>query len=103
MGRTFLLKQNKEWVSATKDNFKPPAELVDPTFRQTDKDLQANSLKNKTSGYQQNRAYWDGKGWNPHPILAPKNVSSEYRDRFNPERPFHRDANETVKPQLEPK
>lgn len=42
-------------------------------------------MKTKTSGYQQNRAYWDGNGWNPNPILKPENITSEYRDRFNPE------------------
>jgi len=46
------------------------------TYRETDKNLQTNEMKTKTSGYQQNRAYWDGNGWNPNPILSPKNVSS---------------------------
>jgi hypothetical protein len=84
MGGRLLVIQPDEWVSTTKDTYKPPKELLDPTFRETDKKLQGIALKNKTSGYQQNRAFWDGNGWNPHPILSPAKVSSEYRDRFNP-------------------
>jgi hypothetical protein len=57
----------------------------------------------KTSGYQQNRAYFDGYGWKPNPILAPVNVSSEYRDRFNSELEFHRKVNQDAIPQLKSK
>lgn len=102
MGGKSPLTKPGEWTSTTKDAYKPPQELQDPTFRETDKRLQADALTNKTSGYQQNRAYWDGNGWNPHPVLAPALASSEYRDRFNPERPFHRDALVHAKPQLPP-
>lgn len=57
-------------------------------------------MKTKTSGFQQARAYGDGKGWKPNPILAPEGLSSEYRDRFNPETDFHRKVNKDVVPQM---
>lgn len=47
-------------ISTTKDTYRPPKELLNPTFRETDKRVEMKELKNKTSGYQQNRAYWDG-------------------------------------------
>lgn len=49
-----------------------------------------NKHHNKTSGFSQNHAYLDGTGWKPEKILNPNNVSSEYRNRFNPEMKFHR-------------
>ena len=45
-----------------------------------------NKHHNKTSGYSQNHAYLDGTGWNPERILKANNISSEYRNRFNPEK-----------------
>lgn len=65
--------------------------------------MQTNKMNTKTSGFQQNRDYWDGKGWKPNPILTPKNVSSEYRDRFNPETEYHRKVDKDVKAQLKHK
>lgn len=75
---------------------------MNPTYKDTDKLLQTDQLHTKTSGYQQNRAYWDGKGWNPHPILNGKNNASEYRDRFNPEEAFHRNVQVSKEARLKP-
>lgn len=77
-----------------------PAQHGSPTFRETDKLLQTTKLSSKTSGFQQGRAYGDGKGWNNNPVLAPANVTSEYRDRFNPEAEFHRKVDRNVMAQM---
>jgi len=42
----------------------------------------------------------DGQGWKPDPILRGDSHRSEYRDRFNAEHPFHRDAYSSKIPQL---
>ncbi len=87
-------------MSVTKSTYLDPNEHVHPCFRPTDKDLHGSKLATKTSGYQQNRAFWDGQGWIPEKILHPQNVSSEYRDRFNPEMDFHRKVNKHILPQI---
>eukprot|EP00178_Gracilaria_changii_P001188 TRINITY_DN11670_c0_g1_i1.p1 TRINITY_DN11670_c0_g1~~TRINITY_DN11670_c0_g1_i1.p1 ORF type:complete len:131 (+),score=9.89 TRINITY_DN11670_c0_g1_i1:268-660(+) len=73
-----------DWVSTTKATYISPEKYGNPTKRETDKHIQTNKLNTKTSGFQQNRDCWDGKGWNPNPVLNPANKTSEYRDRFNP-------------------
>ena len=62
-------------------------------YRESDKNSLSCKPHNKTSGYQQNHAYLDGHGWKPNSILKPENAGSEYRNRFNPEKDFHRDSN----------
>ena len=59
-------------------------------------------MSTKTSGWQQARAYGDGKGWKPNPILNPANLTTEYRDRHNPEMEYHRKTNKDVLAQLKP-
>jgi hypothetical protein len=98
----YRLIQPERWSSTTKDTYVSPSKLVDPTYRETDKLLHTVKPKTKTSGFQQARAYGDGKGWNPHPILTPNNISSEYRDRFNPETDFHRNVHVNKLPKLAP-
>lgn len=73
---------------------------MDPTYRQTDKWLQTQKKETKGSGYSTNRAYLDGKGWNPDPVLKGDNNRSEYRDRLNADHPFHRDPHVSKLAQL---
>jgi hypothetical protein len=84
--------QPENWISTTKDTYLDPKSQLNPTERETDKYLQTSKMKTKQSGFQRDRAYWDGNGWKPNPILNPANLTSEYRDRFNPELDFHRKA-----------
>ena len=77
--------QPSEWVSTTKETYVHPEQNGCPTHRETDKNVQTTKMSTKTSGWQQNRAYWDGQGWKPNPVLNPANLTSEYRDRHNPE------------------
>jgi hypothetical protein len=37
-----------------------------------------------------NRMHGDGKGWIPDPVLNTDMVRTEYRNRFNKEKPFHK-------------
>jgi len=39
-----------------------------------------------------NYSLCDGKGWRPDPILKGDLNRSEYRDRFNEDKPFHRNT-----------
>ena len=73
------------------------------TFRSTDKNLQTSKRFQKTSGWQQNRDYWDGKGWKNDKVLYPVSLTSEYRDRQNPEMKYHRKVETDKMPQLKPR
>ena len=67
-----------------------PKKQEDPNFRPTGKNVLAGKHQQKTSGFSQNHDYLDGTGWKPEQILTANNISSEYRNRFNPEKDFHR-------------
>ena len=66
---------------------------MSPVYRESGKNEQYSKLPALSSGFSTNRAYWDGTGWNPEKILKAENISSEYRNIFNPEKSLHRDAN----------
>ena len=42
------------------------------------------------SGYQRNALLFDGTGWGTHKSLHSDMVRTEYRVRYNPEKPFHK-------------
>ena len=88
-----------ELVSTTHDIHKDPSLYINPTFKPTEKLLQTTKLQTKQSGFQQNHAYQDGKGWIPDPVLHGNigddlgtREGTEYRDRFNAAVPFHRET-----------
>lgn len=63
-------------------------------FRSTDiafcKSVQvSNRPSTQASGFVQNSTLFDGHGWEPIKKLHGDMKGSEYRGRFNPERPFH--------------
>ncbi len=82
-----------DWKTTTQSNFVDPKTLVNPTYRDSTKNEEYRKLPALSSGFSTNRAYWDGTGWNPEKILKADNISTEYRNIFNPEKPLHRDAN----------
>ena len=51
----------------------------------------------------QNRQDWDGVGWKPERVLNVEKVTSEYRDRHNPEMEYHRKSNKDIIPKLKSK
>ncbi|EGR34633.1 hypothetical protein IMG5_005550 [Ichthyophthirius multifiliis] len=104
--------ESKDWVSQTKDTFRNPKNRVNPTYRETDKQLQTQKNFTKTSGFQQNHTCFDGTGWVPDKILNGKifiiiynnyyiyifllkanRTLSEYRIHYNTKVPFHRETN----------
>jgi hypothetical protein len=99
MERTTFVTQ-ADWRSTTHQSFQPPKNLLDPTFRHTDKNLQTQQPPTKTSGFATNHSYLDGQGWKPDPVLRGDNHRSEYRDRFNADHPFHRNVHASKAPQL---
>jgi hypothetical protein len=85
-------------ISTNHDNFRDPNTRMNPTFKETEKFLQTQKLQTKHSGFGQNYSHLDGKGWIPHEILNGTIYSykgdrdrTEYRDRFNAPKGFHRD------------
>lgn len=56
-----------------------------------------------SSGYSTNRAFWDGSGWKPEKILKADNISTEYRNIFNPQKLLHPDINVSLPRKLEKK
>lgn len=97
--RTLLGKYNifnskaPDWKTTTGETYVDPNKLVSPVYRESQNNEEYRKLPAMSSGYSTNRAYWDGTGWNPEKILKADNISSEYRNVFNPEKPLHRDAN----------
>lgn len=71
-------------------SYPDPNQQPSPLFRNSQS--VGRKPQNLTSGYSQNHAYLDGTGWKPETILNPKNIASEYRDRFNPEQQYHREV-----------
>lgn len=59
-----------------------------------------SKMLTKTSGWQRDRGEADGYGHKPYYLLNPKNLTSEYRDRFNPEQQYHRVVDKDTLPQL---
>lgn len=73
-GKTAIQKSHPAWneppmKSSTHDYFRHPDTQVNPTFRETDKNLQTHKPFTKGSGFATNHAYLDGQGWIPDRIL----------------------------------
>jgi hypothetical protein len=66
--------------------------VENPLYRPTGKFSETTKQDTRSSGFATNHAYLDGQGWNPDKILKGDNNRSEYRDRFNEEKEFHRDT-----------
>jgi hypothetical protein len=49
---------------------------MNPTYKDTDKNLEIRIPSIKRSGFGVNRDYMDGNGWKPLPVLNPKNIGS---------------------------
>ena len=76
--------QAPDWKTTTQSTFVDPKTLVNPTYRESNKFEEYRKLPALSSGFSTNRAYWDGTGWNPEQILKAENISTEYRNIFNP-------------------
>jgi len=83
--------QPDTYTSATSDHFKNPNTLIPSTYRsQHEGDAITNQQHTLESGFRTNYETSDGHNWTPHPILNGKRNDSEYRIRFNSDKPYHR-------------
>lgn len=80
------------WRSTTHDFFNDPNKMSNPLHRDSDKFSETVKQGTRSSGFATNHAYLDGRGWKPEKVLRGDNHRSEYRDRFNKEKEFHRDT-----------
>ena len=82
-----------------RESFTKPELRLKPNFRQTAscKDLLFDNKMRESwrpsttaSGFFRNRLLCDGKTWVPEKILHSDMVRTEYRKKFNQEKPFHK-------------
>ena len=81
-------------MSTTRDSFRPPKALPKPNFRTTVdgffRDFLAPVSNVGKSGYIQNSTLFDGTGWIPEKCLHSDLQRTEYRMRYNNQKPFHK-------------
>jgi hypothetical protein len=91
--------KKKKMNSTSRKTYQDPRELARPTWRvrhaSTDFDPQRSKEttreKAKASGYIGNSTLFDGTGWVTEKNLHTDMFRTEYRNRFNQAKPFHKD------------
>ena len=86
--------------STQRKSFRDPRDLCRPTWRTRhasmtfDPDFSRVSTQRKTkaSGYIGNSTLFDGTGWVTEKNMHTDMYRTEYRNRFNQEKPFHKTA-----------
>lgn len=86
--------------STSRKTYKDPRTLARPTWRarhasadfDPDNSKQPASSKAKASGYIGNTTLFDGTGWTTEKNLHTDMFRTEYRNRFNQEKPFHKNT-----------
>lgn len=91
---------DQKWSSITRDSFTKVECRLRPNTKQavSCKDiLFDNTLKSSNrvmtttaSGFFRNRQHCDGKTWVPEKVLDSDMVRTEYRNRYNQPKPFHK-------------
>lgn len=84
--------------STSRKTYRDPREVARPTWRQRhasadfdpDHSKMPSSHKVKASGYIGNSTLFDGTGWTTEKNLHTDMYRTEYRNRFNQEKPFHK-------------
>lgn len=76
-------------ISHTHDTYKNPEHLPSPTHRPVSVDLVNTRGITQTSGYGTNCITFDGKGFLPNETTADPRRTTEYRVRYNSEKPYH--------------
>jgi len=83
--------QPQTYKSATFDHFRNPNKLTPSTYRvQQGGDAITQAGHTLESGFKTNYETCDGHNWTPHPILNGERGNTEYRIRYNSEKPYHR-------------
>jgi len=78
-----------KWISHSHDTHKEPLDHVAPTYRPAEVSCVNPKALTKKSGYQTNSVVFDGKGFLPKEVCADPRKQTEYRVRFNGEKPIH--------------
>lgn len=94
---------DKNWTTTARNSWRKPVEHNKPTSRRNgtqsqvkfDNGLLASYRPSTTaSGFGTGMKLFDGHNWMPMKNMHSDNVRTEYRNRFNKDKPFHH----TVKP-----
>lgn len=86
--------------STCRKTYRDPREIPRPTWRarhascdfDPDRSQQPASYKAKASGYIGNSTLFDGTGWETEKNMHTDMFRTEYRNRFNQAKPFHKDT-----------
>jgi hypothetical protein len=86
--------------STSRKTFRDPREIAKPTWRarhvsvdfDPDRSHMHQTYKVQASGYNLNSNLFDGTGWETEKNLHTDMYRTEYRNRFNTAKPFHKDA-----------
>ena len=91
--------KNDRMTTTFRESFRKPIDRSKPNYRtrvscgqaQFDQML-TNGYRPSTtaSGYAINRSLFDGSGWVPEKNLHTDMIRTEYRNRYNPCKPFHK-------------
>ena len=86
-----------KFISTTAKTYRAPMTRCKPNWRERVKGVDINPDRSKSSscynlkasGYVVNSTLFDGTGWVPEKNLNSDMVRTEYRNKFNPSKPFH--------------
>jgi len=78
-----------DYLSQTHSAFQDPSTRVNPTYRNSSVDCVNTKGLTKKSGYETNSITFDGVGWLPKEKTNSPRQTTEYRKRFNCEKPIH--------------
>lgn len=93
MQKTHPSLNDDKWASQTQIAFSNPNTKTNPTYRPCDTKLvNPNPITNK-SGYSANSITFDGKGFLPKEETNQPRIQTEYRTRYNGDKPVHVDTN----------
>ena len=92
--------KKKKMNSTARATYKDPRNIAKPNWRQRkstsdfdpDRSNIAPSHKSKASGFIGNSTLFDGTGWETEKNLHTDMFRTEYRNRFNQSKPFHKNA-----------
>lgn len=91
----------RAWSTNSRDSFQPPRVRERPTYRtrlpskdaEFDHDMiipRRGKSKETASGFVTSMTLCDGKTWVPERNLNSDMIRTEYRNRFNQKKPFHK-------------
>ena len=93
-------QHDRKWSTVQRDTFKNPCTRTKPNFRtKCTSNLQSfdgnmreawRSQAAFSSGFQNNAQLFDGTSWVPEKNLHTDIIRTEYRNRFNQKKPFHK-------------